>query len=319
MTIAICLLLSSFVVTVFGPGLLGRLTRAGVAPRLGVAAWLLAMGSVAASWVAAVAAVAVDVLRTWSRPAELFTACVTTLRGVVSGASGVLLQIGAVALAGLATAALASLAWRWGRSLLRARSHTHRHTRAVRMIGRRVEGVDAVVLDVPERMVYCAAGRPHTIVITRGALDALDDEQLAAVLCHERAHLAGRHHLLLAATRGLAAVLPRVGLFTTGAAEIASLLEMCADDAASRGHGAGNVLAALLALAGGAPVPVGALGAATVGVLARAERLAEPAPRARRARTRILLAAVIALVLTGPALTALLAAQDAATCFPWAA
>lgn len=319
MTVAICLLLSSFVVVVFAPGLLERLTRTGAAPRLGVAAWLLAMGSVATSWIAAVAAVAIDLLRTWSRPAELFDACVTALRGVVSGASGVLLQIAAVSLAGLATAALASLGWRWGRSLLRARSHTHRHARAVRMIGRRIPGVDAVVLDVPERMAYCAAGRPHTIVITRGALDTLDDDQLAAVLTHERAHLAGRHHLLLAATRGLGAVLPRVALFGTGAAEVAALLEMCADDTASRRHGAGAVLAALLALSGGAPVPAGALGAATVGVLARAERLAEPAPRARRARTRVLLGAITALVLTGPVLTALLAARDVATCFPWAA
>ncbi|MGH3434777.1 MAG: hypothetical protein ACRDQB_18285, partial [Thermocrispum sp.] len=150
MTVAICLLLSSFVVTVFGPGLLRRLTRSGAAPRWGVAAWLLAMGSVAASWVAAVAAVAVDVLRTRNQPAELFTACVSALRGVVSGSSGVPLQIAAVALAGLATMALASLAWRWGRSLLRARSHTHQHARALRVIGRRLPDTDALVLDVPE-------------------------------------------------------------------------------------------------------------------------------------------------------------------------
>lgn len=319
MTIAICLLLSSIVVTVFAPGLLTRLTRTGAAPRLGVAAWLLTIGSVAASWVAAVAAIAVDVLRTWNQPAELFTACVATLRGVISGSSGVLLQVVALALAGLTTAALVTLVWRWGRSVLRARSHTHRHARAVRVIGQRIPGGDAVLLDVPERVVYCAAGRPHTIVITRGALDALDDNQLAAVLTHERAHLAGRHHLLLAATRGLATVLPRVGLFTTGAAEVAALLEMCADDTASRRHSASTVLAALLALSAGASVPAGALGAATVGVLARAERLAEPAPRAQRTRNRALLAAVIALVLTGPVVTALLAARNVATCIPWAA
>lgn len=319
MTIAICLLLSSFIVAVFGPGLLVRLTRSGAAPRLGVAAWLLAIGSVTVSWVAAVSAVAVDVLRTWNQPVELFTACVSALRGVVSGASGGPVQIATLTLTALAAAALSSLVWRWGRSLLRARSHTLGHARAVRVIGRQVPGVDAVVLDVPERAAYCAAGRPHTIVITRGALDALDDGQLAAVLSHERAHLTGRHHLLLAASRGLATILPRVSLFATGAAEVARLLEMCADDAASRRHGAGNVLAALLALSGAAPVPAGALGAATVGVLARAERLAEPAPRARRARTRVLLGTVIALVMTGPGLTALLAARDVATCLPWAA
>lgn len=319
MTIAICLLLYSFVVAVFGPRLLVRLTRAGVTPRLGIAAWLMAMGSVGASWFAAPVAVAADVARNWSRPAEVLNACITTLRGVVSGEAGVLLQIGVLALTLLAAAALASLAWRWGRSLVRARSHTYRHARTVRMIGRRVPGLDAVVLDAPERVAYCAAGRPHIVVITSGALDALDDDHLAAVLSHERAHLAGKHHLLLASTRGLATTLPRIGLFTTGAAEVAKLLEMCADDAASRRHGPRTVLEALLALSCAAPIPDGALGAANVGLLARAERLAEPAPPGRRARMRLLLSAIIALVMTGPVLTALLAGRDMASCLPWSA
>lgn len=319
MTIAICLLLYSFVVAVFGPRLLVRLTRAGVTPRLGIAAWLMAMGSVGASWIAAAVVMVGDVARNWSRPGELLDACITTLRGVVSGEAGVLLQIGVLALTLLAAAALASRAWRCGRSLARARSHTHRHARTVRMIGRRVPGLDAVVLDAPERVAYCAAGRPHIVVITSGALDALDDNHLAAVLTHERAHLAGKHHLLLATTRGLATTLPRIGLFTTGAAEVAKLLEMCADDAASRRHGPRTVLEALLTLSGAAPIPTGALGAANVGLFARAERLAEPAPPGRRARMRLLLSAVIALVLTGPVLTAMLAGRDMASCLPWSA
>lgn len=319
MTIAVCLLLYSLVVAVFGPRLLRRLTRAGVAPRLGIAAWLLAIGSVGISWIGAAVALTADVVRNWTRPGELLSACITALRGVVAGEAGVLLQIGMVALTALATAAMVSLAWRWARSLLRARAHTHRHARTVRTIGRRKPGLDAVVLDVPDRVVYCAAGRPHAIVVTSGALDALDDDHLDAVLCHERAHLAGRHHLILAATRGLATIVPRIGLFTTGAAEVAGLLEMCADDAASRRHGAGTVLEALLALSGAAPVPAGALGAANVGVLARAERLAEPARGSRRARIRVLLSVVIALLLTGPVLTTLLAGRDIASCFPWAA
>jgi Zn-dependent protease with chaperone function len=104
-------------------------------------------------------------------------------------------------------------------------------------------------------------GRPHTIVITSAALAALDETQLGAVLCHERAHLAGRHHQLLAFTRALAAILPRIELFTTGAGEVARLLEMCADDTAARTHGAPTVLGALLALCGAASIPAGALGA----------------------------------------------------------
>jgi len=122
-------------------------------------------------------------------------------------------------------------------------------------------------------------------VITRPALAALDDAQLAAVLAHEQAHLSGRHHHLLALTGALAKVLPRLMLFTQGSAEIARLAEMCADDVAARRHSGDSVVGALLALALpaaaalGSPAP--ALGAAGLGVADRVERLLVPPNRTR--------------------------------------
>lgn len=316
MTIAVCLLLYSLVVAVFGPRLLTRLTRAGVAPRLGITAWLMAIGGVLASCVVATVALMVELVRNWAQPGELLTACMTTLRGVAAGEAGVLLQFGLLALTAVAAAALALLAWRWGRSLLRARAHTHRHASMARVVGRRMAGLDAVVLDAPERVAYCVAGRPHTIVVSSAALAALDADHLAAVLAHERAHLTGRHHLLLAATRSLATTLPRVGLFTTAATEVAKLLEICADDVAVRRHNPRTVLGALLKLSGSAAIPAGALGATGVGVLARAERLAEPPSPTHRARIRVLLSVVTLFVMTGPMLTGLLAARGIASCVP---
>jgi Zn-dependent protease with chaperone function len=62
------------------------------------------------------------------------------------------------------------------------------------------------------------------------------------VLAHERAHLVGRHHLLIAPTRGLATVLPRIDLFALGAIEMGRLVEMRADNAAARAHGRDTVL-----------------------------------------------------------------------------
>lgn len=118
--------------------------------------------------------------------------------------------------------------------MLRMRTHTLRHARTARVIGQRLPGTDAVVVDTADRLAYCVAGRPKTIVITTGALDALVPDQLGAVLAHERAHLIGRHHLLLASVRGLAAAAPWMRLFRDGATEIALLLEMCADDSAAR-------------------------------------------------------------------------------------
>jgi hypothetical protein len=73
---------------------------------------------------------------------------------------------------------------------------------------------------------------------------------------------------------------------------------MCADDTAVRRHGAPTLLGALLTLAtpsagASAPLPGVALGAAGVDVLARVERLTDPAPSLVRWRTRALLAATI--------------------------
>lgn len=76
------------------------------------------------------------------------------------------------------------------------------------MIGRRIDGVDAVVVDAAERAAYCVAGHPDTVVVTSAALDSLTDRNLQAVLAHERAHLAGRHHHVLAFVRALAVAIP---------------------------------------------------------------------------------------------------------------
>src|SRR5260370_1182733 len=87
----------------------------------------------------------------------------------------------------------------------RGKRGTGAHAEAARMTGRRRPGVSAaVVLDAAQRVAYCVPGRRPTIVVTSAALAVLDPAQLPAVLAHERAHLAGRHHLLIALTRALA-------------------------------------------------------------------------------------------------------------------
>jgi Zn-dependent protease with chaperone function len=317
MSVAVCLLLYSFTVAVLGPRLLTRLTRAGVAPRLGVAAWLVAISSVVASWVVAAAFLVGELIRDWHQPGRaVASACLALLREVALGRDGGLIKIGLLVLTTLAVAAVAVLVWRLSRSLLRARASTHEHARMTRIVGRHIDGLEAVVLDAPQRVAYCVPGRPNAIVVTSAAVTALDARHLDAVLSHERAHLAGRHHLILALTGGLATILPRVELVTLGAAQVARLLEMCADDAAARTHGSATVLGALLALSGAAPIPSGALGVTGVGVLARATRLATPPRLAQRIRVRLVLATVSALLAIGPVLTVLLTASGVAMCGP---
>lgn len=314
MSLAACLLLYALVVGVVGPPLLARATRRGTAPRLGIAVWSVAALSVVASWVAAAGLAAVEVWRVWGDTTQLVGACTATIGATAAGSYGPVAQTGVILLAALSALAVALLGSRVARFLLRARRHTHQHSDTARAVGRRgVLGPGAVVLDAPERAAYCIAGRPATIVVTQGALDVLDGQQLDAVLAHERAHLAGRHHLLVAGSRALAAAMPSIRLFPAAATEIARLVEMRADDAAARRHGGGTVIGALLALSGGPALPLSALGATAVGVVERVERLLIAPGRARIAQRLSLLLAVTLLAL-GPGLVATLLAASAAVC-----
>lgn len=317
MSVAACLLAYSVVMCVMGPRLLTRSTRDGAAPRLAVLTWLATICSVVAAWIVAVAFLVGELLRDWKQPGRIASACVAALRHVAAGDSGMVLQSGLLALTFGAVAAIGMATWCLSKSLLRARRLAHRHARDARIVGRRIHGMEAVVLDSPERVAYCVAGRPNTIVVTTATLEALDGRQLDAVLAHERAHLAGHHHQILAVTRALAGIAARVKLFTVGEREIARLLEMCADDAAARRHGTQTLLDALTAVCGSAPLPRGALGATGVDVLARAERLADPVGRSARCRTRLVLSAVTLVVVGGLLLTGLLAITGFALCNPW--
>jgi Zn-dependent protease with chaperone function len=309
-SIAACLLLYSVAVIVVGPPLLQRLTRDGHTPRFGVAVWLSAIGSVLITWLAVAVLVVFDVVRHWNYPAVIALSCVARLRGVMTGQAGIGSQITLLAIAATATAAAAVFGTRLGRTVIRLRARAHEHARAVRIVGRHTYERDVVVVDAGKPAAYCVSGRPPAIVVTSGALATLDENQLGAVLAHERAHLTGHHTHLTAALRSLAVVFPRVPLMTQGAAEVSRLLEMCADDAAARQHGRQALLSGLITLAGAAPAP--ALGAATVAVLARAERLI--LPPANRSRARAALTAVLAIIAAGPLITVALAASGALMC-----
>ncbi|MDH6281416.1 M56 family metallopeptidase [Prescottella agglutinans] len=295
MSAALYLLTYTAVVAVTAPRVLIRLTRRGNAPRLGVVAWSVAIGSLVASAVGATTVAAVDLARSPS-PAgtTLVHACEHLARILVGEQSDPTARYAAVALVIAAVVAIALNGFRLAWNLSASRRSTHGHARTARLVGRPIAGHDAVVLDAPQRAAYCIAGRPNAIVVTSAALDALDDGQLGAVLAHERAHLTGRHPQVLAVVRALADSVPRSTLFTTGATEIARLLEMCADDRAVRTHSPHTLLRGLIALTG--PAPSGALGAGNVAVLDRAGRLASPPRALDRARNRALLTATIATV-----------------------
>ena len=111
--------------------------------------------------------------------------------------------------------------------------------------------------------------------MTTGALRCLDDRQLEAVLAHERAHLSGRHHLVLTFASALQEAFPAVGFFAVAARQIGELIEVAADDAAIRREHRLTLAGALLAVAT-AGVPAGALGAGGTAAAQRIRRLIDP-------------------------------------------
>jgi Zn-dependent protease with chaperone function len=287
------------------PAPLTRLTARGVSARLGLAAWLTAMASALTAAAAALELLARAAVTDWGRLAEVLCRAVAghTCTATVYQSAVYEFALGAIAVVAGLAAGVAT--WRYGRNVQRAQRQTREHADVARITGRRLPGDDrAMVLDAPLPLAYCLAGRPATIVVTSGALDLLDPPQLAAVLAHERAHLAGRHHLLTTLTRGLAAAFPAVPLFARGAANVARLTEMRADDVAARRSSRGTLGTALLAMATGAATPARALGASACAVTIRLQRLIEDPGRGCHARHALALSAVILVLALLPGLLA---------------
>lgn len=267
------------------------------APRLAIALWQAAAASVVASAVLAALAFAVPAEVVGHGLAGLFAACADML----SDGSGVSRTGFAAMLA--AGAMLARVVFCGGAVLVRAAVERRRHAAMLRLLGRRDAGLGAVVIDYDERLAYCVPGRRAQTVITTSALRALTPQQIAAVLEHERAHLRGRHHLVLAGAEALVRAFPRVPLFEQARTEIARLVELLADDVAARRHPRAQIAAALVGLATGR-TPAFTLGAGGETALTRVRRLLGPAePLGRRERMTGLLA--VTALLGGPAVVAL--------------
>jgi uncharacterized membrane protein/Zn-dependent protease with chaperone function len=259
---------------------------------------LSAIGTVVGSWLATAALIIVEVISHWAHPRTVAASCLARLQRTISGDAGIAPQITLVVIAAGATVAAAITGMRLATAVLGMRARAHEHARAVRLVGHRTSEADVVIVEASKAAAYCVAGRPPAIVVTSAARDALDDRQLAAVLAHERAHLAGHHAAIVRALRALAAVFPRLSLITEGAQQVPRLLEMCADDVAARRHSRRALLSGLIALC--TAVPAEALAAADLAVLARAERLARPPQESVKVKTRAALAIVIAIMAAGP-------------------
>jgi len=136
------------------------------------------------------------------------------------------------------------------------------------------------------------------------ALEALQPAQLDAVLAHERAHLAGHHHLLVTMARIARQVLPFMPLMRAAEPQVARLAELHADDAALRSRDPGLLATALVVLATPA-APAAGLAAAATDAVGRIHRMLGPAEPPLGPVRRHLLRATVAALALAPVLLAL--------------
>jgi Zn-dependent protease with chaperone function len=285
---------------VLGPRLAGRAGWLDRAPMLAIAGYLAAVWSVIAAIALAGLTLAVHATAIGGGLSDIVGACARRLRDTYGTPGGATVAVAGLGLAGVIVAGtVVSAAAR----LRATRRQASRHAQVARLVGRPLPTLGAFVVDHESPAAYCVAGRQPTVVLTTGALRVLHPAQLAAVLAHERAHLAGRHHLLKTLARAACLVLPFIPLLRQADAQVARLTELHADDCAARACASGPLAAALVILAtGGSHGP--AMEAAATDVAHRVIRLLRPAEPLSRARRRLLRAGVAALALS-PVLLAL--------------
>ena len=300
MTVAAVLVLYAACVGTLGARMLGRARWPGRAPLLAIVTYLAAAWSVAAALGLAGLTLAVHATALAGGLSSLIGACVLRLRDAYATPGGAIVAGLGLTLTGAVVARTAVAAITHLRAV---RRHALQHAETARLVGHREPTLGAVLVDHAQPAAYCVAGPQPTVIVTTGALQALDPGQLDAVLAHEQAHLAYHHHLLLAIARIASQVLPFIPLTRDAATQIARLIEMHADDAAT-GARDGEVLAtALVALASTAS-PAPGLAAAATDAVQRIQRLLGPAEPLGRVRRQVLRAGACALALA-PVLLAL--------------
>ncbi|MEV8566336.1 M56 family metallopeptidase [Streptomyces sp. NPDC051322] len=187
----------------------------------------------------------------------------------------------------------------------RARRRQSREELLVRspvLPGEEPGGERLVVIEGERPDAWWQRGTHPQLVITTAALRRLKGRQLDAVLAHEQGHARARHDWLLHCSAALAAGFPQIPVFAAFRQEMHRLVELAADDVASRRFGRLTIALALVELNehrgvfGPCPTPDAQLPR-------RVDRLLSAAPRLTAGR-RLRLTAAAALVPAVPLLVA---------------
>lgn len=190
----------------------------------------------------------------------------------------------------------------------RRRRHAELRLRAPLLPGEEPDGDRLVEGERPD--AWWLPGPTPRLVITTAALRRLEGPQVDAVVAHEQGHARARHHWLLHCSAALAGGFPRVPVFAAFRDEMHRLVELAADDTASRRHGRLTIALALVGLNedrgvfGPCPTPEDHVPQRVDRLLAPPERLA-PVHRLRLTASAALVPVVPVPVAFVPALRAL--------------
>lgn len=122
---------------------------------------------------------------------------------------------------------------------------------SARAHGTCIDGHRVLLLHDRRPLAFSLPPRSGGIVISDGLCEALEPDELAAVLAHEHAHLRQRHHVVLTFLDTVAWPLRRVPLISAIVDAVPHYLEIAADNAARSHAGTPALAKALLKL--GAP------------------------------------------------------------------
>jgi hypothetical protein len=260
------------------PVLLSRATWLSGAPAIALALWQAVALAGGLSMIGCLLAFG-------SAPAGSFPAAVAQLAPVLL-TGPVPPEYGALQLAALTLAAAVALLLMANLALtaVRAERERRRQHQLVDILSDPLPGDPRTrVLPHPVPLAYCVPGIRTTTVLTDGLIQALDPDELAAVIAHERTHLDQLHHLVRLAFRAWHSALPWFPIANRAERSVVTLTEMLADDGARRSVGT-DALRRALAQVGNAgesgSFPDVASGASPDAAMlaARLDRLEQPDP-----------------------------------------
>ncbi|MDJ0357418.1 M56 family metallopeptidase [Paenarthrobacter sp. PH39-S1] len=194
----------------------------------------------------------------------------------------------------------------------RIRKQRRRHRELLDLLSSPATGrPGTVVINHDAPVAYCLPGGSRSVtVLSDGLMNMLEPDELRAVLIHENAHLAQRHHLLLWAFAAWRSALPWLPTSRLAQRSVNSLIEMLADDVALESVDRSTLVKAIaLVASGSALLPASELvngGADRIDTpettSARLGRLLKPAPVLSRNAQLLVLAGSVLLLAVPTAL-----------------